>query len=469
MYGRPVPAEPPAADPDQLWRRVREELARSLPDATLSLWFEPLQAVAIQGGTLLLSAPTGIRTWVERRYASLIAEALGAHGDEVTRVGFVAAPAPGSGGPDDEAAPASQPLDPGHTFDSFVIGPGNRLAHAAALACAELPGEAYNPLFLHGPPGLGKTHLLGAIADYMRRQHPGLEVHYTTAERFTTEFVLSLRRDGPERFKERYRTLDALLIDDVQVLEGKQRTEEEFVHTFNALFAAGKQVVLSSDRPPEALSQLAERLRDRFSWGLRVELEPPDLRTRIALLWRLVDERERAGAEPAVLHEIAARSPGNVRALEGAMTRVLAVASLLSEPLSSPLVRRALGEGAPARPAGDRGITLEQVQLAVCTVHGIERSDLLSRRRAAPVTRARQQAMYLARELTPLSLAEIARGFDRDHSTVLHATRAVGERLEPGSETAESIQRAKLELGRGGGGDQAQSTTGDVDPAPDSG
>ena len=162
----------------------------------------------------------------------------------------------------------SLPVDPLHTFERFVIGDGNRLAHAAALAVAELPGEAYNPLFLHGPPGLGKTHLLGAIVDYLRRHRPDLIVHYTTAERFTTEFVTALRKDGPERFKERYRELDALLIDDVQALEGKDHTQEEFVHTFNALHAAGKQIVLSSDRPPEALARLAERLRDRFQWGL---------------------------------------------------------------------------------------------------------------------------------------------------------------------------------------------------------
>ena len=190
-----------------------------------------------------------------------------------------------------------------------MIGPGNRLAHAAALAVAELPGEAYNPLFLHGPAGLGKTHLLGAIVEYLRRNHPELEIHYTTAERFTAEFVAALRREGPEAFKARYRELDALLIDDVQVLEGKPRTEEEFVHTFNTLHAAGKQIVLSSDRPPEALSQLAERLRDRFDWGLRVELEPPDLRTRIAVLWRIAASSAADLPDPGVLHEIAARCP----------------------------------------------------------------------------------------------------------------------------------------------------------------
>jgi chromosomal replication initiator protein len=446
MYGRAVPSDQPDADLDELWRRVRSELESSLPASTYSLWLEPLQAVSVQGGTLLLSGPASVRTWVERRYGAALESALRGAGGEITGFRFVVADIDGEVVREDN--PRSLPLDPTHTFDRFVIGPGNRLAHSAALAVAELPGEAYNPLFLHGPPGLGKTHLLGAIVEYMRRNHPELSVHYTTAERFTSEFVGALRRDGPELFKARYRGLDALLIDDVQVLEGKERTEEEFVHTFNALFAAGKQIVLSSDRPPEALSRLADRLRDRFRWGLRVELDPPDLRTRIALLWKLASAGERELADPSVLHEIAARVPGNVRVLEGAMTRVLAVASLLSEPLSMPVVQRALGPDRPA-PASAGQPTLEAIQEAVCVVHGLTRADLLSRRRSAPVARARQQAMYLARELTPLSLAEVARAFDRDHTTVLHATRAVAERLEPGSETAESLHRARLELGTG--------------------
>ena len=454
MYGRRVPSEQPAADPDELWRRVRDELKASLPESTYSLWLEPLRVVAVQGGTLLLSAPASVRTWVERRYAGELEAALRRHGDAITSVAFVGQANERAG--DHGSAPV--PLDPGHTFDRFVIGPGNRLAHAAALAVAELPGEAYNPLFLHGPPGLGKTHLLGAIAEYMSRNHPALNVHYTTAERFTSEFVGALRRDGPELFKARYRELDALLIDDVQVLEGKERTEEEFVHTFNTLFAAEKQIVLSSDRSPEALSRLAERLRDRFSWGLRVELGQPDLRTRIALLWRLAGDHGRAPAEPAVLHEIAIRAPGNVRLLEGAMTRVLAIASLLSEPLSTPIVHRALGPERPPASASGQIPTLEAIQDAACAVHGLSRNELLSHRRAAPIAHARQQAMYLSRELTQLSLVEIARGFNRDHSTVLHATRAVAGRLEPGSDTAEEIHKTRLKLGVGAVGDQPPST-----------
>jgi chromosomal replication initiator protein len=431
---------------DELWERVRGQLESGLPASTFSLWLKPLKPLSIQGSTLLLAAPPTVRAWVERRYAGVLRDVLRREASTVTEIAFV-----------DEGAPAPQqarerleslPLDPRHTFDRFVIGPANRLAHATALAVAELPGEAYNPLFMHGPPGLGKTHLLGAIAHYMRRNHPALTVHYTTAERFTSEFVGALRREGPEAFKARYRGLDALLIDDVQVLEGKERTEEEFVHTFNALYASGKQIVLSSDRPPEALSRLAERLRDRFRWGLQVELGRPDLRTRIALLWRFLSDDGAELPDPAALHEIASRVPDNVRVLEGAMTRVLAVSSLLSEPLSTPLVRRALGasQTGPA-PGSPEPPALEAIQDAVCAVTGLAREQLLSSSRSPRIARARQLAMYLARELTSLSLAEIARGFNRDHTTVLHAIRAVSTRLEPGSETAQALQQAHSALG----------------------
>jgi chromosomal replication initiator protein len=440
-----VPADAPADDLEDIWGRVRGELRESLPSSTFNLWLKPLRAVSIQGTTLVISAPASVRTWVERRYGAALQRALERQAPAVTGFDFVD---DGSGRTEPRGTPESLPVDLAHTFERFVIGPGNRLAHGAALAVAELPGEAYNPLFLHGPPGLGKTHLLGAIVDYMRRNHPALVVHYTTAERFTSEFVGALRRDGPELFKARYRALDALLIDDVQVLEGKQRTEEEFAHTFNTLYGAGKQIVLSSDRPPEALSQIADRLRDRFQWGLRVELERPDLRTRIALLWRLAADSERDLPDPAVLREIAARVPDNVRVLEGAMTRVLAVSSLLSEELSMPLVRRALGPAEEPAPKRAEPPTLAAIQDAVCATEGLTLEELLSPKRSARIAHARQLAMYLARELTSLSLTEIARGFQRDHSTVLYAIRSVSARLEPGSEAAETIHKIRATLGR---------------------
>jgi chromosomal replication initiator protein len=446
-----VPSDTVHDDLEAIWERVREGVRPGLPAATFELWIEPLKPASIRGSTLYVGAPASIRAWVERRYAGVLDASLRAskHGLERVTVVDAATGPPDSPNRDSSSAIESQPLDPQHTFERFVIGSGNRLGHAAALAVAELPGEAYNPLFLHGPPGLGKTHLLGAIVDYLRRRRSELTVHYTTAERFTTEFIAALRKDGPEGFKRRYRKLDALLIDDVQALEGKEHTQDEFVHTFNTLHATGKQIVLSSDRPPEALARLAERLRDRFQWGLCIELGAPDLLTRTALLWRMTLEGALDVPEPAVLREIAALAAGNVRRLEGAMTRVSAISSVLSEPVTPSLVHHAL-ESPPNQgfmKAGpherDAEPSVAAVQEAVCSVVGVTAGDLLSPKRTARVARARQLAIYLTRELTSLSLTQIARAFQRDHSTVLHAVRAVTARLEPGSDTTRLIHRTR--------------------------
>src|SRR4051794_16303609 len=438
-------------DLDSIWRGVTKQLRAGLPASTFDLWLAPLRPISAQGSTLRVEAPRSIRPWVERRYRGSLETALRALDTDLERVVVVdeGAESRGAGSTGGMGAVKSLDLAPTHTFERFVIGSGNRIAHAAALAVAELPGEAYNPLFLHGPPGLGKTHLLGAIADYLRRRRPELTVHYTTAERFTTEFVTALRRE-PDIFKARYRKLDALLIDDVQELEGKEHTQEEFVQTFNALHAAGKQIVLSSDRPPEALARLAERLRDRFGWGLSVQLGSPDVRTRTALLWRMALEGPLDLRDPAALKEIAGHAIGNVRRLQGAMTRVTAFSSMLSSPVTPALARQALDPcpSAPATTAPDPGAphpapSVESIQEAACTALGVSRSDLLSTARTARVSQARQVAMYLARDLTPLSLAQIARAFGRDHSTVLHAVRAVSGRLDHGSDTAEAVDSAR--------------------------
>jgi chromosomal replication initiator protein len=448
-----VPSEPLPDDLASIWERVRQELEASLPVSTFQLWIDPLRPLSAQGRTLYLAAPDATRTWVERRYRGALQAALRDVGGDLDRVAVLAegqAAAPGDARAPWTASVESLPLDPGHTFERFVIGSGNRLGHSAALAVAELPGEAYNPLFLHGPPGLGKTHLLGAIADYLRRRQPELTVHYTTAERFTTEFVDALRKDGPERFKQRYRKLDALLIDDVQALEGKEHTQEEFVHTFNALHAAGKQIVLSSDRPPQALARLAERLRDRFGWGLSVELESPDLRTRTALLWRMAVDGRMDLRDPAALREIASHAFANVRRLQGAMTRVAAFSSMLGAAVTPGLARQALDQPAPGGrasyaddPENADSPSIGAIQEAVCSVLGVSRQDLLSPRRTSRVSRARQLAMYLSRDLTSLSLAQIAREFNRDHTTVLHAIRTVSSRLQHEPETSALLHQAR--------------------------
>src|SRR5215208_496086 len=418
FYDRPPMGEDALHDDlDSIWRRVTEDLRAGLPASTYDLWLEPLHPLSAEGATLRIAAPRSIQAWVERRYTGLLEVALRDQrcGLEHVLVIEEGAESGGAGSTGGMEAVESLDLDPRHTFERFVIGPGNRLAHAAALAVAELPGEAYNPLFLHGPPGLGKTHLLGAIADYLHRRRPELTVHYTTAERFTTEFVTALRKDGPELFKRRYRKLDALLIDDVQALEGKEHTQEEFVHTFNALHVAGKQIVLSSDRPPEAIARLADRLRDRFEWGLRVAIGTPDLRTRTALLWRMAGEVPLEITDPIVLRDIAGLAAGNVRRLEGAMTRIAALSSVLGEPVSRTLIRRALADPAgstmpsPSHADESPAPSVASIQEAVCSVLGVSRPSMLSTSRAAPVAKARQIAMYLARELTDLSLAQIVR------------------------------------------------------------
>src|SRR4029077_11784598 len=291
-----------------LGRATQARLRASVPNSTYRLWLEPLKAAGAGDDTLFLTAPEGVRAWVERRYSSLIAEALADSGTVLRRVSF----APQEGG---ECGPE---LNPNYTFDRFVIGSGNRLAHGAALAVAEAPSEAYNPLLLHRPPALGKTHLPAAIANYLRASAPGLSVRYTTAESFTNEFVGALKAAGAEGFKARYRDLDVLLIDDVQCLEGKPATEEEFFHTFNALYESGSQLVLSADRFPSELSTLASRLRDRFEWGLTVAVEPPNLATRLTVLRRLVQEAGVEIANGEALVELANRIDANVRQLHGA-------------------------------------------------------------------------------------------------------------------------------------------------------
>ena len=429
---------------------VRSELRRSFPAATFDLWIDPLRPAGAQAETLYLTGPARVRTWVDRRYLGALEESLRRVDSVFERIQLVDPPTQASPGAGTAKVAEPLPVNPSHEFDRFVIGPGNRFAHAAALAVAEAPGEAYNPLYLHGPPGLGKTHLMGAIAAYLHGHHPELTVHYTTAERFTSEFVTALRTHGPERFKQRYRGLDALLIDDVQFLEGKERTEEEFVHTFNTLFAAGKQIVMSSDRPPGSLERLEERLRDRFEWGLTVELEAPDLRTRVALLWRFASDAVDGLPEPDVLRQIADRAPGNVRRLEGALTRVLAVSSIYSEPFGEDAIGRALGPKPSGKPAGTGVVVAPSVaviQDAVSSVLAVPRADLLSAKRTPAIARARHLAMFLTRELTPLSLSAIAREFDRDHSTVIHAIRSVSDKNEPGSDTAGAIHRVRAVLG----------------------
>jgi chromosomal replication initiator protein len=433
--------DPPRDDLTTLWEGVREELRATIPSSAFKSWLEPVRAVGVQGSRLYLDGPRRAREWFERRYGDLAVATLQRHAPGLSEIAFAEEGSAPAAGVEVRVPPA---LERDLDFDRFVIGAGNRFAHAAALAAAESPGESYNPLFLYGEPGLGKTHLLVSIANYLKRRRPDLSVVYTTAERFTSEFVSSMRGEARavDRFKQRYRSVGALLIDDIQFLEDKPRTEDEFFHTFNELYSQGSQIVLSSDRPPDAMERLTKRLRDRFAWGLTVKVEGPDLSTRVALLRRLAAEKAVPIPELAVLRQIALTVPVNLRQLEGALTRVVALSSVLGRSPTPELVREALGgEGAgPPLPASDDGPAIEEVQQAVCDVLRVSRADMLSTRRAPAVVRARQLAIYVARAQTPRSLADIARAFDRDHSTVLYSIRTVERRLEAGSELHRALE-----------------------------
>ncbi len=421
---------------DALWREAQAQLRASVPDSTFKLWLEPLRAVGVHGDVLYLWAPKAALAWVERRYSSLIREALGAVGGQVGKVSFTASSAtqPQAGHDPD--------LNPSYVFERFVIGEGNRLAHAAALAVAEAPSEAYNPLFLHGPPGLGKTHLLVAVANYLAVNAPALSVRYTTAESFTNEFVGALRSTGAEAFKTRYRDIDVLLIDDVQFLEGKHHTEEEFFHTFNALYESGSQLVLSADRIPSELSTLAARLRDRFEWGLTLAVEPPNLATRLTVLRRLVGEAGVEVADRQALGELARRADANIRQLHGALTRVIAHASLMARPLSSELIAEVIPLNRGERPA-----PVEQIQARVAAEFDISPAELLGSSRAARPVRARQVAIFLTRELTDLSLPQIGRLFGgRDHSTILSSVRRIEAGVAEDSTFAGRVAELRVSL-----------------------
>ena len=418
---------------DALWEEIQRRLRGAVPESTFKIWLEPLRVAGARGTTLHLTAPDGIRTWVERRYSSLLREALSGAATPLSEVVFVE-------GDRDESGEASRAarveLNPNYTFERFVIGEGNRVAHAAALAVAETPSEAYNPLFLHGPPGLGKTHLLGAIANYLGANAPGLSVRYTTAERFTNEFVGALRSSGAEGFKSRYRDLDVLLVDDVQFLQGKQHTEEEFFHTFNALYEGGSQLVLSADRLPSELSTLASRLRDRFEWGLTIPVEPPDLATRFTVLQRLAREAGLDGDDGDALSELARRIDANVRRLHGGLTKVIAHASLTAKPLSAELIAELI----PNRSQQNEPTAVEEIQQRVASAFGISRAELVGTSRAATPLRARQIAILLTREATDLSLPQIGRLYGgRDHSTVLNSLRRVEATLSADAELARRV------------------------------
>jgi chromosomal replication initiator protein len=419
------------------------------------MWLQPLDAVGREGSTLLVEAPDAQRAWVRANFARLLDACAESALGPGTRVRLVA---PGEAGRHSAssfaggdarplaAGPAGVPPNPRLTFDQFVIGDANRLAHAAALAVAELPGLAYNPLFICGPPGLGKTHLLHAIANYVTAYGGGVTVRQTTAEAFTDQFVGALQSHAIEAFKTAYRGVDVLLVDDVQFLQSKAKTETEFFHTFNALHAAGAQLVLTSDRSPRDLDALEDRLRERFEAGLVAEVRPPCAAMRLTVLRKRVQQDGIAGVEEGALERIADRVDTNIRALEGALIRVVAFGSLTHRPVTGELAEEVLRGLYPELTPGARSI--RDVQERICVDFGISMDELVSPSRAGKLAWPRQVAMYLAREITGATLPAIGRAFGRNHTTVLHACRRTAERIAGDRDAFDTVQRLSRQLGQ---------------------
>ena len=434
---------------------MRAELRRGVDGQSAELWIDPLRPLALDGERLILAAEPAMCDWITGRFGRLLDAAAGTvlgAGAAVTLVGD-----PGADGlpepvPDVGAGPSGDEdaLSPKLTFEQFVIGDSNRFAHAAALAVAELPGQAYNPLFIYGPPGVGKTHLLHSIGNYVRAFGGGLTVRATTTERFTSEFVAALHAGRVAHFKGRFRHADVLLIDDVQFLESKAKTEEEFFHTFNALHEAGSQLVLTSDRLPRDLGALEERMRERFEAGLVADIAAPDRAVRLAVLRKRVQHDGIDLADEEALDVIADRVTENVRALEGALIRVVAFHSLTGRPLDAALAAEVLDGLYPARTRLSQPLvapTVERIQVLTCEAFGITLEELLSHDRTARVSWPRQVAMYLCREHTQLSLPAIGKGFGgRNHTTVMHACRRTGERLASDQDAFEAVRALSARL-----------------------
>jgi chromosomal replication initiator protein len=348
-----------------------------------------------------------------------------------------------------EGAVRAEParLNPKYTFETFVIGSSNRFAHAAAVAVAEAPAKAYNPLFVYGDSGLGKTHLLHAIGHYAQHLFAGARVRYVSSEEFTNDFINSIRDDKAQAFQRRYRDVDVLLVDDIQFLQGKVQTQEEFFHTFNTLHNANKQIVITSDLPPKQLSAFEERMRSRFEWGLITDVQPPDLETRIAIL-RKKAAQERLDGPPEVLEYIASKISTNIRELEGALIRVTAFASLNRQPVDIALAEIVLKDLLPDAMAPE--ITVATIMASTAAYFGLSMEDLCGSSRSRMLVTARQIAMYLCRELTELSLPKIGQAFGgRDHTTVMHADRKIrslmGERRSIYNQVTELTNRIKAQ------------------------
>lgn len=437
-----------------LWAKVLELVERDVPRPSFETWLKPARPVSLQQDALVVVVANELaRGRLQNHYAGAIRQAL--H-DLTGRDLDVRVVTPGPAIEDllDEsenevaaaaiantfslAEPVFKPLNLKYTFDTFVVGNSNRFAHAASLAVAETPARAYNPLFVYGGVGLGKTHLMHAIGHFVSAQNPSARVAYVSSETFTNEFINCLRDNKTVEFQNRYRSVDVLLIDDIQFIAGKERTQEEFYHTFNAIYEANKQIVISSDRPPNEIPTLEERLRSRFEWGLICDIQPPDLETRIAIL-RKRAQLESLTVSDDIIAYIASHIETNIRQLEGALTRVIAYATVSDLPLNLATAAEALRDILPQ--AKPKQITIELIQEVVSSYYSLHVADFKARKRTRALAFPRQVAMFLAREMTDASLPKIGEEFGgRDHTTVIHACDKIASDMAADDSLAASVK-----------------------------
>jgi chromosomal replication initiator protein len=407
---------------ESLWSRMLIALATKVPPAALDSWLRPCRLTSVEGDHIKIAAPnTYTRDWLHQHHT----ESLQAAAREVLggnpRVSLdIDREVPShAAAPNQTEPPVAAPgLSVRYTFESFVVGNSNQFAQAACQAVAELPSRAYNPLFIYGGVGLGKTHLLHAVGHQIARLYPQLRLLYLSSERFTNDLINAIRYDRTAEFRAKYRTIDLLLIDDIQFISGKERTQEEFFHTFNDLYEARKQIVVSSDAAPKEIPDLEERLRSRFEWGLIADIQPPDFETRVAILKKKA-EIERVRLPDDVAYLIASRIKANIREIEGSLTRMIAFCSLSGRDMSVELAQEVLAD---LWGEEERVITMEHIQRKVSDFFGIKLSDMRAKNRTKSVAFPRQIAMYLSRQLTHASLSDIGRAFGgKDHTTVIHA------------------------------------------------
>jgi chromosomal replication initiator protein len=456
-----------------LWETVKCDFKSLFPEDVFQMWFEPVVCLEADADSITLGVPNDFAAiWIHDNYLDLITQRLRLTAGRMVNVTLRKTDAPLRPAPaaasssarahtdltrvragtarrtprPDDRSPAAGTLNPRNTFETFVVGANNQMAHAAAMAVAQAPAQAYNPLFLYGETGLGKTHLMHAIGHTILRHNPEARVAYLSTEKFTNEFIQALQENSLVRFRQRYRHVDILLIDDVQFLAGKERIQEEFFHTFNELFESSKQVVLTSDRRASEIQKLEARLVSRFEWGLPADIQAPDLETRLAIL-RTKAQTLQCALPDAILNFIAQNITRNIRRLEGALLKVSSYSALTGRPVDLPTAERLLQDVLMEQ--AQNILTIEAIQKRVADHFQIRHSDMTSKRRPANIAFPRQVAMFLARTLTKHSLQEIGDAFGgRDHGTVIHACKTVDNMCEQDTSTRGSVEFLKTQLSK---------------------